>query len=62
MALERRPKAIMLSFGNPGPFVEQAKRAGSLVICQVQSVTMALEAVAAGPIFWWPRARRGMAT
>jgi nitronate monooxygenase len=48
MALEHRPRAVMLSFGNPGPFVEPIKRAGALAICQVQSVAMANEAVAAG--------------
>jgi nitronate monooxygenase len=48
LALERRPVAIMLSFGDPKPFVEKIKRAGARVICQVQSIALAKEAVAAG--------------
>jgi nitronate monooxygenase len=46
--LERTPAAVMLSFGDPRPFVRRIKRAGALVMCQVQSVTLAREAVAAG--------------
>jgi nitronate monooxygenase len=48
IALERRPAAIMLSFGDPTPFVERIKRAEALVICQVQSIAMAQQAVSAG--------------
>ncbi|MGO4714987.1 NAD(P)H-dependent flavin oxidoreductase [Bradyrhizobium sp. 2TAF24] len=48
LVVERRPKAIMLSFGDPAPFAAKARRAGSAVICQVQSVEMAREAVAKG--------------
>ena len=48
MALERKPAAVMLSFGDPTPFTERIKRADALVICQVQSLTLAKEAVAAG--------------
>jgi nitronate monooxygenase len=48
LVLERRPAAVMLSFGNPKPFVERIKRADAVVICQVQSVALAKEAVAAG--------------
>lgn len=48
LALERRPVAVVLSFGDPAPFVERIKRAGALVACQVQSLAMAKEAVAAG--------------
>src|SRR5215470_697643 len=48
LVLERRPTAVMLSFGNPKPFVERIKRADAIVICQVQSVALAKEAVAAG--------------
>lgn len=48
LALERKPAAVMLSFGDPAPFVERIKRAGALVICQVQTVALAKEAVAAG--------------
>jgi nitronate monooxygenase len=48
LALERRPAAVMLSFGDPRPFVEPIKRAGAQVICQVQSLAIAREAAAAG--------------
>jgi nitronate monooxygenase len=48
LALERRPKAVMLSFGRADPFVARIKRAGALAICQVQSVALAHDAVAAG--------------
>jgi len=48
MALEHGPAAIMLSFGDPRPFVERIKRAGALLICQVQTVALAKEAAAAG--------------
>ena len=46
--LARRPVAVMLSFGNPRPFVETIKRAGAIAICQVQSIAMANDAIAAG--------------
>lgn len=48
LALERRPAAIMLSFGDAAPFIERAHRSGALAICQVQSIAMAQAAVAAG--------------
>jgi nitronate monooxygenase len=48
LVLERKPAAVMLSFGDPTPFVERVKRADTLVICQVQSIALAREAVAAG--------------
>jgi len=32
LALERRPVAVMLSFGSPVPFIDQIKRAGAIVI------------------------------
>ncbi|MGH6623312.1 MAG: NAD(P)H-dependent flavin oxidoreductase [Burkholderiaceae bacterium] len=48
LVLERNPAAIMLSFGDPRPFVERIKRANALVICQVQSLAFAKQAVAAG--------------
>jgi nitronate monooxygenase len=48
LVLERRPAAVMLSFGDPTPFVDRIKKAGALVVCQVQSVALAKEAVAAG--------------
>jgi len=48
LALERRPVAVMLSFGNPRPFVDRIKRTGALLICQIQSAALAREAAAAG--------------
>ena len=48
IALERRPVAVMLSFGSPVPFVDLIKRTGAVVICQIQSVAHAREALAAG--------------
>ncbi len=47
-ALERSPKAIFLSFGDPELFVEQIKQAGALLICQVQTLRDAKHAIDAG--------------
>jgi nitronate monooxygenase len=47
-ALEHRPAAVMLSFGDPAPFVTAIKQAGAKLICQVQSVAHARSAAAAG--------------
>jgi nitronate monooxygenase len=47
LALEARPPAIQLSFGDPRPYVEHIRAAGALLICQVQSsaeVDLAVEA------------------
>jgi len=48
LALERRPAAVFLSFGDVTPFIDRIHRSGALAICQVQSLAMATEAVAAG--------------
>jgi nitronate monooxygenase len=48
LVLEREPAAIMLSFGDPKPFVDRIKRSGAILICQIQSVALAREAVANG--------------
>lgn len=48
LALERKPAAVLLSFAPPGPFIDRIKRAGALVICQVQSAALAEEAASAG--------------
>ena len=48
LVIERRPAAVMLSFGDPRPFVEPVKRSGAKLVCQVQSVAMARDAAAAG--------------
>ena len=37
IALEARPRAIMLSFGDPKPFAPRIKSSGALLICQVQT-------------------------
>ncbi|WP_341913476.1 nitronate monooxygenase [Ferrovibrio terrae] len=48
LALESRPAAVMLSFGDPTPFIDKIKAAGALAICQVQTVAMARQAAAEG--------------
>src|SRR5258708_6455054 len=45
--LTRSPAAIMLSFGSPLPFAQKIKAAGAALICQVQTLAHAREAVAA---------------
>ncbi len=47
-ALEARPPVIALSFGSPEPWLTRAKQAGAKVICQVQTMRHAEEAVGAG--------------
>jgi len=47
-AIEAKPNVIAFSFGSPGPYAEKAKAAGAKVMCQVQSMSHAREAVAAG--------------
>jgi len=48
IALDRKPAAIMLSFGDPTRFAPQIKAAGCKLICQVQSVEGARVAADAG--------------
>ncbi|HEX3995324.1 MAG TPA: nitronate monooxygenase, partial [Acetobacteraceae bacterium] len=48
LALERRPPAIMLSFGDIRPHAEKISRAGALLICQVQTLDQARDAAANG--------------
>jgi nitronate monooxygenase len=48
IALERKPAAIMLSFGDVKPHADKIKRAGALMICQIQTVEQARDAVASG--------------
>ena len=48
VALNAVPRAIMLSFGDPRPFAPMIKKAGSLLICQVQNEDMARMALDAG--------------
>ena len=47
-ALEHRPAAVMLSFGDPGPFLEPVRRAGAVVILQVTDLEEARRAVDLG--------------
>jgi nitronate monooxygenase len=47
-ALERRPRAIMLSFGDPAPFADEVHAAGAVLICQVQSLAHADRALEVG--------------
>ena len=48
VVLERRPPAVMLSFGDVRPHGGQIKRAGVLMICQVQTLEQARDALDAG--------------
>src|SRR5438309_11312846 len=48
IALAARPRAIMLSFGDPKPFAPRIKSSGALLICQVQDEDMARQALDAG--------------
>jgi nitronate monooxygenase len=48
IALKARPRAIMLSFGDPKPFAQRIKSSGALLICQVQDEAMAQQALDAG--------------
>lgn len=46
--LKRRPVAVMLSFGDPRPFVEEIRRAGALLICQCQTTDHVWDAIDVG--------------
>jgi len=48
LALEHKPAALFLSFGDVSPFIDRIHRAGALAICQVQSIAMARASRAAG--------------
>ena len=48
VALDHRPVAVMLSFGDPSPFAAKIKGAGAKLICQVQSLAQAKAAAASG--------------
>jgi nitronate monooxygenase len=48
LVLERRPPAIMLSFGDVEPHADKIKRAGAMLICQVQTLEQAKDAAANG--------------
>src|SRR5215469_13867759 len=48
VALDHQPTAIMLSFGDTGPFLPKIKEAGVLAICQVQTLAQARTVLAEG--------------
>ncbi|MER7198552.1 2-nitropropane dioxygenase [Streptomyces sp. CB01635] len=47
-ALEYGPRAVMLSFGDPGPYAERVRRAGALLILQVTDLEEAEQAADLG--------------
>jgi nitronate monooxygenase len=51
LALSYRPTVFLLSFGDVRPYVDAIKAAGCTLVCQVQEVDAACEAVAAGADF-----------
>jgi nitronate monooxygenase len=48
VALDARPAAIMLSFGDPTPYTGRIKAVGSKIICQVQTLEQAKQAADVG--------------
>lgn len=48
LALEQRPGAVWLSFGEPAQFAQRIKAAGAKLVCQVQTEAMARTALDAG--------------
>ena len=48
LVMERKPAAVMLSFGEVRPYAEEIKRGGALLICQVHTLAQATEARACG--------------
>lgn len=43
--LAHKPRAVFLSFGDPSSFAAQIKESGSVLICQVQDMTSARQAI-----------------
>ena len=43
--LKHRPKAVMLSFGDPRPFVDEIRAAGARIICQCQDMGHVMDAL-----------------
>lgn len=43
-----RPAAVMLSFGDPRPFVDEIRAAGAKLICQCQEIAHVMDAVEVG--------------
>ena len=48
VALDARPAAVMLSFGDPTPYTGRIKAAGARIVCQVQTLEQAKQAADAG--------------
>lgn len=48
VALDARPAAVMLSFGDPTPYTQRIKAVGSRIICQVQTLEQAKQAADSG--------------
>jgi nitronate monooxygenase len=48
VALDVKPAAVMLSFGDPTPFAPRIREAGCKIICQVQTLAQARQAADAG--------------
>lgn len=46
--LKHKPKAVMLSFGDPRPFVDEIRAAGAKLICQCQDMRHVMDAVDVG--------------
>jgi nitronate monooxygenase len=49
LALSFKPCAVMLSFGDPAPFGQKVRDAGAKLICQVQDLRTARQALGAKP-------------
>jgi nitronate monooxygenase len=47
-ALEQRPRAVMLSFGDPRPYAQRIAASGAALICQVQRLAQVPQALEAG--------------
>ncbi len=47
-ALKHRPAAVMLSFGDPRPFIDEIRGAGAKLICQCQNMEHVEDALDAG--------------
>jgi nitronate monooxygenase len=43
--LKHRPKAVMLSFGDPRPFADEIRAAGAALICQCQNIDHVRDAI-----------------
>jgi nitronate monooxygenase len=49
LALQYKPAAVVLSFGDPLPFADEIRRAGAKLILQIQDLATAQQALAAKP-------------